>query len=71
MINLLILLPIALAIKNITILGTNDVHGHLIPIDVVKSQDLTIHIGGLSLFSSYLNVLRNTEENILWLDGGD
>ena len=30
----LICLPLVLGLKNLTILGTNDVHGRLIPVDV-------------------------------------
>jgi 2',3'-cyclic-nucleotide 2'-phosphodiesterase (5'-nucleotidase family) len=42
----------------ISILGTNDLHGRLTPIRVVKPNNLTINLGGLSLFSSYLNILK-------------
>ena len=51
---------------SITILGTNDIHGR-----VFANKKKEIKIGGLSLFSSFLNILRQTEKNLLWLDGGD
>jgi 2',3'-cyclic-nucleotide 2'-phosphodiesterase (5'-nucleotidase family) len=38
---------------SITILGTNDIHGRVFAIKKNK-----IKIGGLSLFSSFLNILR-------------
>ena len=55
-------------IKKVTILGTNDMHGRIFP---DKNDKLDLKIGGLSLFSSYLKVLRKTEDRLLWLDGGD
>ena len=51
-------------------MGTNDIHGRLLPVTSEK-PDRTIYIGGLSLFSSYLKTLRKTEPNLLWLDAGD
>ena len=49
-------------------MGTNDMHGRIFP---DKNDKLNLKIGGLSLFSSYLKVLRKTEDRLLWLDGGD
>jgi 2',3'-cyclic-nucleotide 2'-phosphodiesterase (5'-nucleotidase family) len=28
-------------------------------------------MGGLSLLSSYVKIMRNTTENLIWLDSGD
>ena len=28
-------------------------------------------MGGLSLLSSYVKIIRNTTENLIWLDSGD
>jgi 2',3'-cyclic-nucleotide 2'-phosphodiesterase (5'-nucleotidase family) len=56
---------------NLTILGTNDIHGKLTPIDVYKPNGTLVNIGGLSLLSSYFKIVKKEYPNLLWLDAGD
>ena len=69
----LLFLVLSIACENIklTILGTNDVHGRLIPTEVVKEDGSILNIGGLSLLKTYVNILRKNYKNMLWLDAGD
>jgi 5'-nucleotidase len=66
----LLLATLTYTLTPITILATNDIHGKLFS-DTKKFPNHSLKIGGLSLFASYLKVLRKTEENLLWLDAGD
>jgi 5'-nucleotidase len=71
MIFLLFMPYLASALQKLTILGTNDLHGRLFAYNITTSKNELIKQGGLSLFSSYLSILRDTEPNLIWLDGGD
>ena len=54
--------------KNFTILHSNDMHGDFLAESQGAAGKL---IGGLSLLSGYLNQVRRTEKNVLYVISGD
>lgn len=60
-------------LERIAILGTNDIHGHILPtIEFIPANNETYRTGGLTLMSSYIDALKEEwGENLLWLDAGD
>lgn len=59
--------------ENIAIVGTSDIHGHLLPTDYITiDSNEKYEAGGFLVFSSYLEILRKEWGNrLFWLDGGD
>jgi len=55
-------------IKKFTILHSNDIHGDFLAEVSGAKGNL---IGGLSLLSGYINDVRSTEENVLYIISGD
>ena len=55
-------------LKNLTILHSNDMHGDFLAEAKTGQGDL---IGGLSLLSGYINKVRQTEKNTLYVISGD
>ncbi|WP_260399870.1 bifunctional UDP-sugar hydrolase/5'-nucleotidase [Peribacillus simplex] len=53
----------------LTILQTNDFHGHLD--DIVTLDDGTIHHNSIAKYATIIENVRNEEENLLLVDGGD
>ncbi|WP_394237048.1 bifunctional metallophosphatase/5'-nucleotidase [Niallia oryzisoli] len=53
----------------LTILQTNDFHGHLD--DVVTLNDGTLHHNSIAKYATIIEDVRNKEENVLLVDGGD
>ena len=53
----------------LTILQTNDFHGHLD--DIVTLVDGTIHHNSIAKYATIIENVRNEEENLLLVDGGD
>jgi len=53
----------------LTILQTNDFHGHLD--DVVTLNDGTLHHNSIAKYATIIEDVRNNEENVLLVDGGD
>ena len=53
----------------LTILQTNDFHGHLD--DMVTLDDGTVHHNSIAKYATIIEDVRNEEENVLLLDGGD
>lgn len=60
-------------VERIAVLGTNDIHGHILPtIQFNPSTNQTYRTGGLTLLSSYIDALKEEwGDNLLWLDAGD
>lgn len=61
-------------IERIAIIGTNDIHGHILPKTYTLSPNSseTLRAGGLTLMASYIEALKEEwGENLLWLDAGD
>lgn len=60
-------------LERIAILGTNDIHGHILPtIQYNPSNEKNYRTGGLTLMSSYIDALKEEwGNNLLWLDAGD
>ncbi|MFH2020024.1 MAG: bifunctional UDP-sugar hydrolase/5'-nucleotidase [archaeon] len=54
--------------KKFTILHSNDMHGDFLAEAQVGKKEL---IGGLALLSGYINKVRKTEKNVLYLVAGD
>lgn len=71
MFTLLLTTLIQARIREITILGTNDAHGKLMSDIKTLPNGESFKYGGLSLLSSYINILRKQKEAFLWLDAGD
>ncbi len=62
-------------LETLAILGTNDIHGNLAPIQMktedAKSQ-ISYEAGGASTLSAYIDILRSEfGDHLLWLDAGD
>lgn len=53
----------------LTILQTNDFHGHLD--DIVTLVDGSIHHNSIAKYATIIENVRNEEENLLLVDGGD
>ncbi|MGW8427702.1 bifunctional metallophosphatase/5'-nucleotidase [Peribacillus simplex] len=53
----------------LTILQTNDFHGHLD--DIVTLDDGTIHHNSIAKYATIIENVRNEVENLLLVDGGD
>ncbi|MFH0070148.1 bifunctional metallophosphatase/5'-nucleotidase [Peribacillus sp. NPDC056705] len=53
----------------LTILQTNDFHGHLD--DIVTLVDGTIHHNSIAKYATIIENVRNEEKNLLLVDGGD
>ena len=53
----------------LTILQTNDFHGHLD--DIVTLGDGTVHHNSIAKYATIIEDVRNEEENVLLTDGGD
>ncbi|HWO95930.1 MAG TPA: metallophosphoesterase [Bacillus sp. (in: firmicutes)] len=53
----------------LTILQTNDLHGHLD--DIVTLDDGTVHENSIAKYATIIEDVRNEEENVLLVDGGD
>lgn len=53
----------------LTILQTNDFHGHLD--DIVTLDDGTVHHNSIAKYATIIENVRNEEENVLLTDGGD
>lgn len=53
----------------LTILQTNDFHGHLD--DMVTLDDGTLHHNSIAKYATIIENVRNVEENVLLVDGGD
>lgn len=60
-------------LERIAILGTNDIHGHILPtIHHVVHSNQIYRTSGLTLMSSYIDALfEEWGQNLLWLDAGD
>ncbi len=63
-------------LETLAILGTNDIHGNLAPIQM-KTQDpatgmIQFEAGGAATLSSYIDILRSEfGDRLIWLDAGD
>lgn len=59
--------------ETIAILGTNDLHGHILPLVYTTSDtNETYTAGGMLSLFSYIKILKNEWGNrFLWLDAGD
>lgn len=64
-------------IETIILMGTNDIHGALVP-DTLKTQEndpsaeMEYQTGGIATLAGYVNILRKEYGNrLLWLDAGD
>lgn len=53
----------------LTILQTNDFHGHLD--DIVTLEDGTLHHNSIAKYATIIENVRDVEENVLLVDGGD
>ncbi|WHY00311.1 metallophosphoesterase [Neobacillus sp. DY30] len=53
----------------LTILQTNDLHGHLD--DILTLDDGTVHHNSIAKYATIIENVRNVEENVLLVDGGD
>ena len=53
----------------LTILQTNDLHGHLD--DIVTLGDGNVHENSIAKYATIIEDVRNEEENVLLADGGD
>ncbi|WP_458352592.1 metallophosphoesterase [Peribacillus frigoritolerans] len=53
----------------LTILQTNDFHGHLD--DIVTLDDGTVHHNSIAKYATIIENVRKEEENVLLVDGGD
>ncbi len=53
----------------LTILQTNDLHGHLD--DMVTLEDGTLHHNSIAKYATIIENVREEEENVLLVDGGD
>lgn len=53
----------------LTILQTNDLHGHLD--DLTTRKDGTTHHNSIAKYATIIESVRNEEENVLLVDGGD
>ena len=60
-------------VERIAILGTNDIHGHILPaIHFIPATNQTYRSGGLTIMSSYIDALKEEwGDSLLWLDAGD
>lgn len=61
-------------LERIAIIGTNDIHGHILPKTYTLSSNSseTFRAGGLTLMASYIEAFKEEwGENLLWLDAGD
>ena len=56
--------------KTITIIHTNDTHGKYLPYEIEQKGKIRL-IGGMEAVSHYLNLVRNSDENVLVIDKGD
>jgi 5'-nucleotidase len=54
---------------DLTILQTNDLHGHLD--DIITLKDGTVHENSIAKYATIIEDVRNEEENVLLVDGGD
>jgi 5'-nucleotidase len=59
-----------MAIKKITILHSNDIHGDFLE-EKSDEQLSSKHIGGLALLSAYVKKIRAEEKNVLFVVAGD
>ncbi len=63
--------------ETIAIVGTNDIHGTLAPLQLRTREpegtpSIDYQAGGVAYLASYINILRDkTGPRLLWLDGGD
>lgn len=59
--------------EHIAIIGTNDIHGRVVPaLESYGENPTKVKASGLTLLSSYLDALSNEWGNkLLWLDAGD
>jgi len=56
----------------ITVVGTNDLHGWVMPSRVTLPEGTAVEQGGLATFAGYVAVLRaENPDGVLLLDGGD
>lgn len=53
----------------LTILQTNDIHGHLD--DMFTREDGSIHHNSIAKYATIIEEVRDEEENVLLVDGGD
>ncbi|MEH7180193.1 bifunctional metallophosphatase/5'-nucleotidase [Neobacillus vireti] len=53
----------------LTILQTNDLHGHLD--DILTLDDGTVHHNSIAKYATIIENVRNVEENVMLVDGGD
>ena len=53
----------------LTILQTNDFHGHLD--DIITLDDGTLYHNSIAKYTTIIEDVRNEEENVLLTDGGD
>ena len=64
-------------LQTLAIVGTNDLHGSLLPVVRVtrasaQEPSVSYSVGGIAVLASYLQILKEQfEENFLWLDAGD
>lgn len=60
-------------IERVAIIATNDIHGHILPTTTFfPNSSKTLRSGGVLLMSTYINALvKEWQENLLWLDSGD
>lgn len=56
--------------KEITLLYTNDVHAQVEPMVATWEDDQPM-MGGMAYYASYINKIREEEENVAYLDAGD
>ena len=54
--------------QSITILGTTDIHGVILPYDFIEKKDLDVSLAGVC---SYVNKVRKEKESVILLDDGD
>lgn len=70
-------LPHGSGLETIAIVGTNDIHGALTPLELKTREDggaegISYRAGGLAYLASYLNVLKDEwGSHLIWLDAGD
>ncbi len=63
------------SLETVAILGTNDLHGNLAPIQMKTDDGRTptsYEAGGAAILSTYIDILRSEfGDHLLWLDAGD
>ena len=57
---------------HLTVVGTNDLHGHVFPQRITLRDGTSVELGGSAIFAGYLaNIRANNPGGVVLVDGGD